>query len=183
MAKRKAVSKKTRFDVFKRDCFKCQYCGSHPPKVILHVDHINPVANGGTNESDNLVTSCEACNLGKGARLLSSVPETLAAKASRIAEAEEQLRGYHEIMEAKLQREYEEVDRIAVLLSGRSDGSIPHAWVRGIKRFNQKLGIHRSIEAAEIALSKEWLSRSDYFPYYCGICWKWIREEEQNGQD
>lgn len=78
--KRKSVSKKTRFDVFKRDSFKCQYCGSHPPSVILHVDHIKPVADGGENEIDNLVTACESCNLGKGARLLSAIPETLAKK-------------------------------------------------------------------------------------------------------
>lgn len=39
MAERKSLSKKTRFEVFKRDSFECQYCGAHPPSTILHVDH------------------------------------------------------------------------------------------------------------------------------------------------
>ena len=43
MAKRKGISKKTRFDVFKRDSFTCQYCGKSAPDVVLQVDHINPV--------------------------------------------------------------------------------------------------------------------------------------------
>lgn len=71
MAKRKSISKSLRFEVFKRDSFTCQYCGGQAPDVVLHVDHINPVAGGGENDIFNLITSCEACNLGKGARPLS----------------------------------------------------------------------------------------------------------------
>lgn len=37
---RRNVSKRTRFEIFKRDGFACQYCGAHPPSVLLHVDHI-----------------------------------------------------------------------------------------------------------------------------------------------
>ena len=65
---RKQISKKVRFEVFKRDSFRCQYCGKSAPDVTLHVDHIKPVKNGGTNDILNIVTSCESCNLGKGAR-------------------------------------------------------------------------------------------------------------------
>jgi hypothetical protein len=39
--------------------------------VILNVDHIMPVAEGGTNDIMNLITSCFDCNSGKGARQLS----------------------------------------------------------------------------------------------------------------
>src|ERR1043166_5770992 len=92
--KRKALSKKTRFDTFKRDGFRCQYCGAHPPGVLLHVDHVVAVAGGGTNDIDNLVTACEPCNLGKGARSLQVVPQSLAEKAAAVAEREEQLLGY-----------------------------------------------------------------------------------------
>lgn len=44
---RKPLSKKTRFDVFKRDQFRCQYCGRTPPTVVLEVDHVVPVAENG----------------------------------------------------------------------------------------------------------------------------------------
>lgn len=68
--KRKSLSKKTRFEVFKRDSFTCQYCGRKAPDVVLEVDHIKPVAKGGDNNITNLVTSCHDCNSGKGARKL-----------------------------------------------------------------------------------------------------------------
>jgi hypothetical protein len=71
--KRKALSKKIRFEVFKKDNFTCQYCGAKAPKVELHVDHIKPVSRGGTNELENLTTSCLPCNLGKGNRELEAV--------------------------------------------------------------------------------------------------------------
>ena len=63
---RKPLSKKIRFEVFKRDKFTCQYCGRMSPDVILEVDHIEPVAEGGDNEITNLITSCRDCNRGKG---------------------------------------------------------------------------------------------------------------------
>lgn len=62
---RKPVSKRTRFEVFKRDMFSCQYCGKKSPDVVLHVDHIKPVSNGGKNTITNLITACQDCNLGK----------------------------------------------------------------------------------------------------------------------
>ena len=62
---RKSLSKKIRFEVFKRDEFTCQYCGRKAPDVILNVDHITPVAKGGTDDIFNLITSCFDCNNGK----------------------------------------------------------------------------------------------------------------------
>src|SRR5690348_290732 len=61
-AKRTNLSKKLRFEVFKRDGFRCQYCGAAAPDVLLVVDHVNPVAKGGKNNILNLITACEPCN-------------------------------------------------------------------------------------------------------------------------
>ena len=71
MAEREPISKKLRFEIFKRDSFTCQYCGKKAPDVVLEIDHIKPVASGGDNSLLNLVTSCYDCNHGKGARELS----------------------------------------------------------------------------------------------------------------
>lgn len=76
--KRKSLSKKVRFEVFKRDGFACQYCGRAAPDAILHVDHIEPVAEGGGDEITNLISACDSCNLGKGATPLSD--DSAAAK-------------------------------------------------------------------------------------------------------
>lgn len=71
MAQRKPLSKKTRFEVFKRDNFTCQYCGSKAPDIILEVDHIHPVKEGGENDMMNLITSCFNCNRGKSKNKIS----------------------------------------------------------------------------------------------------------------
>lgn len=60
---RKAIPNYIRFQVFKRDRFTCQYCGKSG--VELEVDHIHPLASGGTNDLDNLITACKDCNRGK----------------------------------------------------------------------------------------------------------------------
>jgi hypothetical protein len=71
MNEREPIGKKLRFEVFKRDSFTCQYCGARAPDVLLHADHIKPVADGGKTDVLNLITACQSCNAGKGARLLS----------------------------------------------------------------------------------------------------------------
>lgn len=95
---REAIGKKARFEVFKRDSFTCQYCGAKAPDVILHVDHIDPVANGGGKDMLNLITSCEGCNLGKGARTLSDDSE-IVKQREQLAE----LNARREQLEAMLQ--------------------------------------------------------------------------------
>ena len=68
-----SLSKKTRFEIFKRDGFTCQYCGQRPPEVVLEVDHIHPSSKGGSDEELNLITSCFDCNRGKSDRKLGEI--------------------------------------------------------------------------------------------------------------
>ena len=67
---RKSIGKKTRFEVFKRDGFKCQYCGAMAPDALLELDHIHPVSLDGEESMLNYVTACRPCNAGKGNRTL-----------------------------------------------------------------------------------------------------------------
>lgn len=61
-----------RFEVMKRDGFRCAYCGAGKAQMaILQVDHVKPKAAGGTDDPTNLTTSCDDCNAGKAARKLS----------------------------------------------------------------------------------------------------------------
>lgn len=61
-------SKSLRYDVLKRDNFKCVICGKSPatnPNIELHIDHIIPYSCGGETIICNLQTLCSECNLGK----------------------------------------------------------------------------------------------------------------------
>ena len=93
MAERKKISKTTRFEIFKRDKFTCQYCGRSSPEVILEVDHIIPVSKGGTNDIMNLITSCKDCNRGKSDKELSdnSTVKKQQKQINDLAEKNEQL--------------------------------------------------------------------------------------------
>lgn len=63
---RAKVSDSLRYDVLKRDNFKCQICGAtQKDGVTLQVDHIVPVSKGGTSVIENLRTLCSRCNIGK----------------------------------------------------------------------------------------------------------------------
>ena len=57
----------TRFNVFLRDKFSCQYCGS---KSELTFDHLLPRSKGGKTDWNNVVTACSSCNVKKGCDLI-----------------------------------------------------------------------------------------------------------------
>lgn len=59
----------TRFNVFLRDAFSCQYCGQRFPTQELTFDHVIPRSRGGRTTWENVVTACGSCNLLKGSRL------------------------------------------------------------------------------------------------------------------
>lgn len=176
---RKALSKKMRFEIFKRDGFTCQYCGATPPEAVLHVDHIVAVAAGGGNDQDNLITACLDCNLGKGARDLKAAPQSFSDKAAEVAEREEQLRGYQEILRAKRERIEAEAWKVAEIVDGdvRFKGSTRRDWFQSIKRFIEQLGFESVLDAAEIARARYTFGGKTTFLYFCGICWKRIRGE------
>ena len=59
----------TRFNVFLRDKFSCQYCGSNHE---LTFDHLLPRSRGGKTDWNNVVTACSTCNVKKGGRFFES---------------------------------------------------------------------------------------------------------------
>jgi predicted restriction endonuclease len=63
--KRKAISKKLRLLILERDGYQCRLCGRTAKETKLEVDHITPVAKGGTDSLNNLWTLCIDCNRGK----------------------------------------------------------------------------------------------------------------------
>lgn len=63
---RQLLTPSLRYDIMKRDGFRCVLCGrTSKDGIALHVDHILPVSKGGQTIPSNLRTLCDVCNLGK----------------------------------------------------------------------------------------------------------------------
>lgn len=64
---RESIGARLRYDVLRRCNFACYYCGMPASMGVkqLHIDHVIPVALGGTNDPWNLVAACWDCNAGK----------------------------------------------------------------------------------------------------------------------
>jgi 5-methylcytosine-specific restriction endonuclease McrA len=61
-----------RYEVLRRDRFRCVLCGASPATqlgCVLHVDHVIPWSKGGKTVAGNLRSLCETCNLGKSDKL------------------------------------------------------------------------------------------------------------------
>ncbi len=59
----------TRFNVFLRDMWQCQYCGSKFKTQDLTFDHVIPRARDGGTNWENIVTACQCCNIRKGSKM------------------------------------------------------------------------------------------------------------------
>lgn len=60
------LSPATRNAVFERDGSVCRWCGDTAGP--FHIDHVTPVAMGGSDKPGNLCVACKSCNLSKGAK-------------------------------------------------------------------------------------------------------------------
>ena len=154
MAKRKQVGDKLRFEVFKRDSFKCQYCGRSAPEVVLHVDHIKAVARGGGNEITNLITACSDCNLGKGARKLDD-QSTVQKQRKQLEELQER-RGQLEMMakwkEGLDNLDMQKVEMICRHIEKQGGFIVDPSEYRGVLKAIKKYGFELFLEAVDITI-------------------------------
>jgi hypothetical protein len=152
------------------------YCGAVPPDVLLHVDHVVPVCEGGGNEPENLVTACQECNSGKGGIPIDVASEKITELQKRAIEAEEQAQELRRLQNARKRAH-------AKILKEIED------------RFEQEFGL-RFLEPFRASLRKNFLPRLDSDSllmaadracskchrlhlaqkYFCGMCWGMIRE-------
>ena len=58
----------TRYNIYLRDGFSCQYCGDRFPTNDLTFDHVQPKSRGGRTEWENVVSACAPCNIKKSNR-------------------------------------------------------------------------------------------------------------------
>ncbi|TXF91048.1 HNH endonuclease [Neolewinella aurantiaca] len=157
MAKRKGLSKKIRFEVFKRDKFTCQYCGRKSPDVILNCDHIDPVAKGGTNEITNLITSCFDCNSGKSDRKLDD--DTVVAKQRKQLEEIQERREQIELM-LKWKKSLDTLDSdVGEMISEYVESRIKpftlsEKGTLGLENHIKKFGVNDLLNGIDVGLEK-----------------------------
>jgi len=132
------LSLKLRFEVFKRDDFTCQYCGRKTPEVILELEHMIPLSKGGTDELDNLTTSCFECNRGKGSSLLDTVlkDRDIHDETILLAEREFQLGEYNYLKNKIRDRENKEIEE---LKNHFADQFRDSEWGYAIREFPQSI--------------------------------------------
>lgn len=165
---RKPLSKRLRFEVFKRDGFRCVYCGATPQDCALHVDHVVACANGGTGDPSNLVTACQACNGGKSAVPLNQRRAGGTLDPERASEHAAQIRAY-----LKAQKD---------LIGARTEllGSVRSVWEEFYPEGNtpSDLGIFRhALQDFSLDDVQAWVRRAclatptslQAIRYFCGI--------------
>jgi hypothetical protein len=154
MAARKSLSKKIRFEVFKRDSFTCQYCGKSAPTVLLEVDHIKPVSKDGDDDVTNLITACFDCNRGKSDRELSDDAVVLKRKnqLDELQERREQIEMMMEWRGCLDDIKEQELEKLVDYINER----IPRFYINenGIKNIRsslRKYGLSEMLESVSIS--------------------------------
>ena len=143
----------------------------------MEVDHIIAVSKGGSNESDNLITSCFDCNRGKSANDLTCVPKSIEEKAKVIQEKEDQYLEFKKMQKRinrRINKEVEEINNIYI--SAYEGYELTEKFRRiSVKKFIISLGFYE----VEDAMNRACFAIRDAeaaTKYFCGICWNKIRE-------
>lgn len=173
---RKPISKGTRFKIFKRDNFTCQYCSAKPPKVPLEVDHILPVSKGGGNNEENLITACFDCNRGKGSKTIEHVTGSTHERIEQLKIAQEQYKQFLKVMKTKKKLIDNDLTEVEKIYSDCFDGwEFTPKFKVSVKKFLNELGVESVCDAMERACSKI-RNEDKALKYFCGICWNKIKE-------
>lgn len=170
------VSKRTRFEVLRRDNYTCRYCRATDNP--LTVDHVTPVALGGTDNPNNLVAACRDCNSGKS----SSSPD--GATIAMLTDAEvafEKARANVLARHAKKASATRRARQKFVDAWGFAEYEcgLPEGWQASLSQWMSRgLTIDRIIDAVDIARSKKHIPAWARFNYAAKVCWNWIGELE-----
>jgi len=171
------ITKKIRFEVFKRDGFQCVYCGKTPPEVILEVDHIEPVSKGGTDDLNNLVTACFDCNRGKGKIRLERIPSKLSENLEVLKIEHEQIKEFNKYVRLLEKQRLRSIRKVENVLANTYEGyAFSTIFINvSMKRFCETLNLLELVDAMTIACFKCDDNPQDTIKYFCGICWTKIR--------
>lgn len=167
--KRKSMSNGTRFEVFKRDKFTCQYCGKKAPEVVLNVDHINPVAAGGSDDLMNLVASCFTCNNGKSDCRLddSSTVNASRAQAELMEDRRQQVRLMAD-WQMELAQLVPELEAVQYLV-GKWDWKLEPAGLKTARKHVRDFGLEVVLKGIAISFDR-YQTQDEAWSKVGGVC-------------
>ena len=181
-----AISKRLRYEVFRRDNHACRYCGATAPEAKLTVDHVVPVTLGGTDEPGNLVTACVDCNSGKS----SATPDTpivaeISADALRWGRAMQEaawiLLDSHRAR-TDLHEQFLGVWNNWTYGSSRYAKNMPldTGWQQSVDNFLAAgLPMELLTECINRAMKAKHVTPENTFRYMCGIAWRKVSELQE----
>lgn len=170
-----ALSKRTRFEIFKRDGFRCVYCGATPNTTVLHVDHVEPKSKGGTDDHANLVTACQPCNGGKSDVRLGD-RRLAGGDAEAAREHAEQIMGYLDAQRQLVAARDELAEDLRARWEELIDGGTTASQRGLIRSFSEQYAYADLVGAMEIAAAKftyGYNRELKAFKYFCGIIRRW----------
>lgn len=177
-----ALSQRLRFEILRRDGHTCRYCGQSAPDVKLTVDHVVPVALGGSDDPDNLVTACQGCNAGKSSiapdqPIVDAVDADAlrwAAAMKRAAEIQSERADSREIYIHEFDKCWEKWKYEDGTTIGR-----PGDWATSVGYWHDigfelhlLLGLVDDVAPRRISDYKMW-------KYFCGAVWRTLRERQE----
>lgn len=178
-----SITKKLRFEVFKRDNFTCQYCGKQSPQIVLEIDHIIPRSEGGGDSLENLITSCFECNRGKGKELLENFKEGTdpTEQAILLLERERQLKEYNAVIKKIRTRKNRDFNDISKYWHDQLNIN-PHWFPAGVVRYAlDYLPKEKILEAIDVVQDgcQKWEDKSwgeSFRSYFSGIIRNWTND-------
>lgn len=181
MGERRALGKRLRFEVFKRDGFRCVYCGATPVQTPLHIDHVIPIAEDGTNDPANLVTACDTCNLGKGPVPLERKKLVPAIATEAQLDQLDQIKEYLRIQSEVTAARAEVAEQVATYWEAKI-GPMSQDMFDRLGSLLQEWPIERLMKAIDIVARQEFAEMAvlRHTKYFHGILRRW-REEDDNG--
>jgi hypothetical protein len=154
---RRQIRKTTRFEVFKRDSFTCQYCGRKAPEILLVIDHIEPVSKGGTNDILNLITACKDCNAGKSDRQLSdsTILDKQRQQLEELQQRKEQIEMMFQWQKGLLDLNDQVTKQLADFWSEQVPGyGLNENGMKALKRLEKRFEIDEIMSAMKIAVEQ-----------------------------
>ena len=183
-----AVTKRTRYEVLKRDNHTCRYCGASAPDFPLRIDHVTPVALGGSDSPDNLVAACQDCNAGKS----STSPN--ADVVEDVKQADIKWAGAIKRVASARARQHKKRDAYVLEFKndwgcwtyGWREDNFPLAsnWRTSIERFyDLGVPIDEVKRCVRIACGNNKVAADETYRYFAGCVWRVVTEMQDAAKE